>query len=234
MVADSCPKLAMLAQPPLHDFLRRSGLTWAQWIAQPGRTLWGPCHYNFSSGAIVETKLPLHGGWCWTWETFQFSDGLGVLGRNDASVRSGWPCKSCSPPIIVGLPECSFLSADTTGLKFRCYWVFLWLRIHENRCLKLGLWHHAKVGCKSSCTTGTKITLTLSRKHWQSNFNFSSSNPVPSHSTIFYVSLFGKKGVKYDVKESIFVSSHDGLPSNSKKMPVAMRCQIKKQKSGAL
>ena len=66
------------------------------------------------------------------------------------------------------------------------------------------------------------------------NFNFSSSNPVPSHSTIFYVSLFRKKGVKYDVKESIFVSSHDGLASNSKKMPVAMRCQIKKQKSGAL
>ena len=141
MVADSCPKLAMLSQPPL---LRRSGLTWVQWIAQPGRTLWGPCHYNFSSGAIVETKLPLHGGWCWTWETFQFSDGLGVLGRNDASVRWGWPHKSCSPPIIVGLPECSFLSANTTGLKFRCYWVFLWLRIHENRCLKLHLWHHAR------------------------------------------------------------------------------------------
>ena len=34
MVAGSCPKLAILAQPPLHPLLRWSGLAWAQWIEQ--------------------------------------------------------------------------------------------------------------------------------------------------------------------------------------------------------
>ena len=41
-------------------------------------------------------------------------------------------------------------------------------------------------GCKSSSTTGTKITGTLSRQSWQSIFKFSSSTPIPSHSKIFY------------------------------------------------
>ena len=190
------------------------------------RTILGPCHYNFSSEAIVETKLPLHGGWCWTWETFQFSDGLGVLGRNDASVRWGWPHKSCSPPIIVGLPECSFLSANTTGLKFRCYWVFLWLRIHENRCLKLHLWHHAKMGLQKflhhrnkNHTDFEPKTLT---KQFQFQFIKSCSKPFKD------LQPFGGGGggwsVKYDVKESSPFSSQVMMGwRRTLEMPVAMK-----------
>ena len=50
MAAGSCPKHAILGQPPV---LQRSGLTWIQSIAQPGRTILGPCHYNFNSGVYV-------------------------------------------------------------------------------------------------------------------------------------------------------------------------------------
>ena len=50
MAAGSSSKLASLAQPPV---LQRSGLTWIQSIAQPGRTILGPCHYNFNSGVYV-------------------------------------------------------------------------------------------------------------------------------------------------------------------------------------
>ena len=50
LVAGSRPKLVMVAVPA---FFQRSGLTWAQWIAQPGRTVLGPCHSNFNSNSHV-------------------------------------------------------------------------------------------------------------------------------------------------------------------------------------
>ena len=50
MAAGSSSKLASLGQPSLQQ---RSGLTWIQSIAQPGRTILGPCHYNFNSGVYV-------------------------------------------------------------------------------------------------------------------------------------------------------------------------------------
>ena len=94
----------------------------------------------------------------------------------------------CTQQQPMGPCQKKHFRADTAGLKFRCYWVFLWLRIHENRCLKLHLWHHAKVG-KSSCTTGTKshwLWTAKALKPFQFiHFIFISSNPVPSHSNIF-------------------------------------------------
>ena len=71
------------------------------------------------------------------WEYLDFMKRL-----HDASVRWGQPHKSCSAPLIVGLLECSFLSANTTDLKFRCCPIFQWLCIQGNEpCL----WHHGRL-----------------------------------------------------------------------------------------
>ena len=67
MAAGSCPKHAILAQPSLPQ---RSGLTWAQWIAQPGRTIWDLATTTSTVASMWlatlgclqrQTKLPLHG-----------------------------------------------------------------------------------------------------------------------------------------------------------------------------
>ena len=52
-------------------------------------------------------------------------------------------CKSCSPPLIIGLSECSALPAAVPGLKLTWHSIFQWLRIHGNvSCLKPDLlWH---------------------------------------------------------------------------------------------
>ena len=49
MAAGSCPKLVIVALPPFE-------------IAQPGRTILGPCRYNLCC-LPRQAKLPLHGDW---------------------------------------------------------------------------------------------------------------------------------------------------------------------------
>ena len=53
--------------------------------------------------------------------------------------------ETSAPPPIIGLSECSVL-ADAPDLKFTCYSIFQWLRIHGNAwCLKPAvLWHHGR------------------------------------------------------------------------------------------
>ena len=80
------------------------------------------------------------------------------------------------------------------------------MAIHENRFLKLHLWHHAKVGCKSSCTTGTKshwLWAAKALKPFQFQFIKSCSKPFK------HLQPFVGWGwsVKYDVKESSPFSS---------------------------
>ena len=71
------------------------------------------------------------------WEYLDFMKRL-----HDASVRWGQPQKSCCAPLIVRLLACSFLSANTTDLKFRCCSIFQWLCIQGNEpCL----WYHGRL-----------------------------------------------------------------------------------------
>ena len=206
MVADSCPKLAMLAQPPLHDFLRRSGLTWAQWIAQPGRTLWGPCTTTSAVGRlsrqnyhcmVAGVELEKHFNFRMVWEYLDVMMRLsGEGGRvRAAPLQSSLDYRnahSCLPTQLIS-------NSDATEY------------FYGYVSMKIGVWSFIfgimpKWGCKSSCTTGTKITLTLSRKHWQ---NISISVHQILFQAIQRSSAFcgGGWSVKYDVKESSPFSS---------------------------
>ena len=215
MVAGSCPKLAILAQPPLHPLLRRSGLAWAQWIEQ----FWDLAtttsavrrlsRQNYHC-MVAGVELEKHFNFRMVWEYLDVMMRLsGEGGRvRAAPLQSSLDYRnahSCLPTQLVS-------NSDATEY------------FYGYVSMKIGVWSFIfgimpKWGCKSSCTTGTKITLTLSRKHWQSNFNFSSSNPVPSHSKIFSLSW---GGVKCEVwrqgKQPLFFSSHDGRSLASSKM----------------
>ena len=219
MVADSCPKLAMLAQPPLRDFLRRSGLTWAQWIAQPGRTLWGPCTTTSAVGRlsrqnyhcmVAGVELEKHFNFRMVWEYLDVMMRLsGEGGRvRAAPLQSSLDYRnahSCLPTQLVS-------NSDATEY------------FYGYVSMKIGVWSFIfgimpKWGCKSSCTTGTKITLTLSRKSWQ-------RISISVHQILFQAiqrsSAFWWGGVKCEIwrqgKQPLFFSSHDGRSLASSKM----------------
>ena len=97
-----------------------------------------------------------------SWDRRKHMEVESVECRSVWQVRTG--CKSCSPPLIIGLSKCSALPAAIPGLKFTWQSVFQWLGIHGNAsCLKPGLlWHgmRAKVGCKEAPAQDQSIRLT--------------------------------------------------------------------------